>query len=261
MKQDNYYEKIKETLINNEITRKVKNYSINKSDLESYYNVGKLLIEAQGKEIRAKYGDNLLKTYSLKLVNEVNKQYNVTFLKRLRQFYLIVQKGATVSHQLCWSHYVELIPLDNINTINYYIEICKNQNLSVRQLREKIKSNEYERLPESTKNKLINKEDINVKDFIKDPIIINNPNNIDVTKEKTLQKLILENIEAFLKELGDGFSFIGSEYKISIGKSYNYIDLLLFNINFNCYIVVELKVSELKKEHIGRIEIRQELIK
>jgi len=94
-----------------------------------------------------------------------------------------------------------------------------------------------------------------VKDLIKNPIIINNINNYKIINEKALQKIILEEIESFMKELGNNFSFIGSEYKIKIGNIYNYIDLLFFNIEYNCYIVVELKVTELKKEHIGQIQV------
>ena len=128
-------------------------------------------------------------------------------------------------------------------------------NLSIRQLRDRIKSKEYERLPETTKNKLINQDDSNVVDFVKNPIIIKNSNNYEIISEKILQKLILEDIESFMKELGNSFCFIGSEYKIRIGNNFNYIDLLLFNIEYNCYVVIELKVTELKKEHIGQIQV------
>ena len=124
-------------------------------------------------------------------------------------------------------------------------------------MKEKIKSKEYQRLDDNTKSKLVNKEEIAVSDFIKNPIVIKNKYNYDIENisEKMLQTLILEDIPSFLKELGDGFSFIENEYKIKIGNSYNYIDLLLFNIKFNCYVVVELKICELKKEHIGQIEV------
>ena len=107
----------------------------------TYYNVGKLLIEAQGGEDRAKYGDGLIKEYSLKLSKEIGKKYNITTLKRMRQFYLIIEKGATMWHQLSWSHYRELLPIGNINEINYYISVTEKNSLSVRELREKIKSN------------------------------------------------------------------------------------------------------------------------
>ena len=245
----NYYDEIKKELLNNEITKKVKNYSINKSDLTTYYNIGKLLSEA-GKH----YGEGIIKEYSKRLINEFRRNFGITLLKRIRQFYIVIEKGATMSHQLSWSHYCELLPVNSIDKINYYIKITEEQNLSVRELRTKIKNNEYERLDESTKEKLKEKEKLKVPDLVKNPIQIKNTSGNNEISEKVLQKFILEDIESFLKELGNGFCFIGSEYKIKIGDRYNYIDLLLFNYEFNCFVVVELKVTELKKEHIGQIE-------
>ena len=110
-------------------------------------------------------------------------------------------------------------------------------------------------MPEDTKNKLSAKQESNIIDFVKNPILIKNSNNYNEISEKVLQRLILEDISSFMKELGNDFSFIDSEYKINLGDRYNYIDLLLFNIEFNCYVVVELKVTELKKEHIGQIQV------
>ena len=253
----NYYNEIKNKLIDNEVYKRVKDYSKNRNDLNTYYEVGKLLIEAQGGEERAKYGDRLIKEYSERLYNELGKKYDITTLKRYRQFYLKIEKGAALRHQLSWTHYRELLTLDNINELNYYVEITIEQNLSYRQLREKIKTKEYQRLDNNTKLKLINKEKLDIKDNIKNPIVIHNKNNLDKENisEKVLQRLILEDIPSFLKELGVGFCFIGSEYKIKIGNTYNYIDLLLFNYIYNCFIVIELKVCELKKEHIGQIEV------
>ena len=248
----NYYNEIKENLINNEITKKVKDYSKNRSDLNTYYNVGKLLAEA-GKH----YGEGIIKEYSKKLIIDLNKKYNERTLRRIRQFYLlqISQKWSTLSTKLTWSHYSELLAIEDTNKINYYIKISEQHNLSVRELRIKIKNNEYERLDEETKLKLINKENTEVRDFIKEPIIIKNNLDYNDISEKVLKKLILEDIPSFLEELGTGFSFIKDEYKIKIGTNYNYIDLLLFNYEYNCFVVVELKVTELKKEHIGQIEV------
>ena len=245
----NYYEEIKTELINNEITKKVKDYSKNRSDLNTYYNVGKLLSEA-GKH----YGEGIIKEYSKRLTNEFGTKFGITLLKRIRQFYIVIEKGATMSHQLSWSHYCELLPVNSIDKINYYIKITEEQNLSVRELRTKIKNNEYERLDESTKEKLKEKEELKVPDLVKNPIQIKNTSGNNEISEKVLQKLILEDIHSFLKELGSGFSFIDNEYKIKMGDRYNYIDLLLFNYEFNCFVVVELKVTELRKEHIGQIE-------
>ena len=250
----NYYNEIKQELLNNETYKKVKDYSKNRSDLETYYNVGKLLVEAQGGEQRTNYGDNLIKQYSKRLIKELGKGYNVTSLKRMRKLYLIVLKGATLSPLLLWSHYVELLPIKDINVINYYINITIKQNLSVRELRNKIKNKEYERLDDKTKHKLIEKDKEKIEDFIKNPILIKNSYN-DVISEKLLKQLILEDMDNFLSELGEGFSYIKNEYKIKLGDRYNYIDLLLYNIKYNCYVVVELKVTELRKEHIGQIKM------
>ena len=188
----NYYNEIKNELIKNEINRKVKNYSINRSDLMTYYNVGKMLSES-GKH----YGEGIIKKYAIKLKSEVNKKYNQTNLKRIRQFYLMIEKGALMGHQLSWSHYRELIPLKDINKINYYINICENNPITRDELKAKIKSNEYERLSKSTRKELIQKGKSNIVDFVKNPIIIKNNNNYEVISEKILQKLILEDIENF----------------------------------------------------------------
>ena len=245
----NYYDEIKKELLNNEITKKVKNYSINKSDLTTYYNIGKLLKEA-GKH----YGDGIIKEYSKKLTNEFGKGYTFTSLTRMKKFYNLIEKLATVSQHLSYGHYVELLPYDDIDKINYYIKITEEENLSIRELREKIKNNEYERLDEETKKKLKIKEELKVPDLVKNPIQIKNTSGYNEISEKVLQKLILEDIESFLKELGNGFCFVESEYKIKIGDRYNYIDLLLYNIKYKCYVVVELKVTELNSNHTGQIQ-------
>lgn len=243
----NYYNEIKNELINNKINRKVKSYSINKSDLNTYYNVGKLLLDAGNQ-----YGESIIKEYSLRLTEDLGPGYSQRNLRNMRQFYKVSQKWQTLSAKLSWSHYCEILWFDD-NKFQYYIKITELNNLSIRQLRKRIKSNEYERLPEFTKNKLIEQKESNIVDFVKNPILIKNSNNYDIFSEKVLQKLILEDIENFLDELGNGFTFIKSEYPIKLNDRYNYIDLLLYNIKYKCYVVVELKVTELKKEHTGQI--------
>ena len=244
----NYYEKIKNELINNEVYKKVKDYSKNKNDLNTYYKVGKLLNDA-GKS----YGEGIIKKYSNRLTKELGKGYGLSNLKNMRRFYNIA-KSQTVSDLLSWSHYVEILKIDDINKINYYVRITAEQNLSVRKLRQRIKSREYERLDDNTKEKLINKEKVNAGDLIKDPIFIRNKFDTDKISEKMLLETIMDNLEEFLSEFGDEYSFIKSEYPIKIGDRYNYIDMLLYNINDNCYAVIELKINEIKKEHIGQIE-------
>ena len=201
------------------------------------------------------YGEGIIKEYSKRLTSELGKNYSVRILYKIIKYYnyIINQKVSTVSAQLTWSHYTELLSLNDINKINYYIKITEEQNLSVRELRKKIKANEYERLDEKTKIKLKENKSLEIKDLVKNPIILKT--NKEIIKEKALKKLILEDIPSFMKELGSGFSFIDSEYKIKIGERYNYIDLLLFNYIYNCFVVIELKVTEIKKEHIGQIEV------
>ena len=167
-----YYKEIKKELVDNEIYKKVKDYSKNKYELQKYYNVGKLLYDA-GKH----YGEGIIKEYSRKLSTEVGKGYSKRNLWLMLQFHNLKEKVQTLSAQLSWSHYVELLILDDVVKINYYINIIEEQNLSVRKLRQKIKNKEYERLPEETKNKLISNEKNNIKDYVKDPIIIKNKNN------------------------------------------------------------------------------------
>ena len=247
----NYYKKIKNELINNEVNKKVKDYSKNRSDLNTYYKVGKLLNDA-GKS----YGEGIIKKYSDKLTKEFGRKYNYRNLFIMRKFYIIFkdENVNALRSQLSWTHYRELLTLNNINEIKYYIKIAETQNLSYRKLRKRIKSREYERLDDKTKEKLINKEKINAGDLINDPILIRNKFDTDKISEKMLMSFILEDIPSFLKQLGEGFTFIENEYPIKIGDRYNYIDILLYNIYDNCYVVIELKINEIKKEHIGQIE-------
>ena len=244
----NYYNEIKETLIKNEIYKKVKDYSKNKSDLNTYFEVGRLIVEAQGGEKRAKYGNKLIKEYSEKLTNELGKGYTTSALKRMRKFYVVIQKGATLSHQLTIGHYIELLKLKSIKEINYYIYLIENQRISIRELRKRIKSNEYERI--GYKGEL---KEPKINTFIKNPIMIKVKDKNERLSEYALYSSILENMDDFLNELGVGFLYAGSEVKIKIGDRYNYIDFLLFNVKYNCYVVIELKVTEMKAEYIGQI--------
>ena len=246
-----YYEEIKNKIIDNETYERVKDYSKERHRVITYYEIGKLLNEA-GK----KYGTNIIKQYSKKLVIEVGTKYNERTLRRMRQLYLLFkkQKWSPLATKLSWSHYSEVLSIKDEDKLMYYINACISKNLSKMELREKVKSKEYERLPDETKNKIIKEEKLEVKDLVPNPILIKNKNNIEIITEKVLHNLILEDIETFMRELGNNFSFIGSEYKIKIGDTYHKIDLLLFNIKYNAYVVVELKVSEFKVEYISQVQ-------
>ena len=247
----NYYNEIKNKLIDNEIYSKVKDYSKERHRVITYFEIGRLLNEAGGK-----YGDNIIEEYSKKLVKEVGKKYNKRTLFRMKQFYntFSAAKVSPVVTQLSWTHYIILLSLNDYEKINYYVKQVIVRNLSKRELEQIIKNKEYERLPQETKNKLKFEEKSNVQDFVKNPIIIKNNSNYEIITEKILQKLILEDVPCFLDELGEGFSFVKNEYKIKLGDRYNYIDILLYNIKFKCYVVVELKITELKKAYIGQIQ-------
>ena len=247
----NYYEEIKNKIIDNEIYCKVKDYSKERNTVTTYFEIGRLLTEAGGK-----YGDNIIDKYSKRLVVEVGKKYDRRTLFRMKQFYKVFsdEKVSLVATQLTWSHYSKLLSIKDKNKLLYYINLTTQNNLSRNELRYRIKSQEYERLSESAKTKLIANEQPSLPDLIKNPILIKNTNKYNEIPEKLLQKLILENISSFMQELGPGFSFIDNEYKIKIGNRYNYIDLLLYNIKFKCYVVIELKVKELNSDHTGQIQ-------
>ena len=235
----NYYDEIKEKLLKNEIYAKVKDYSKERNKVLTYFEVGKLLSEA-GKE----YGKNIIGQYAEKLVNEVGKKYNRRTLFRMKQFYNLLekqnseQKVSPMVTQLTWSHYIALLPLKNVDEIKYYIDVCVKRNLTKRGLETLIKSREYERLSEETKNKLVTNEELKLPDLVPNPILIKSEVNQEKLSEYALKEAILNNLDNFLKQLGNGFLYAGNEYKIKIGSNYNYIDLLLFNIEYNCYVVI-----------------------
>ena len=255
----NYYNEIKNILIDNSIGRKVREYKSNQKDLESYYNVGKLLVEAQGGEERAKYGNELMKEYSKKLTNELGKGYSVRMLQKMRQFYLLTQRSPPLaakfkSINITWSNICEIMQLKNLEEIEYYLNLSNKLCLTKLELRTKIKSKEYERLDSKIREKLVKQEEVSVKDKIPDPIVLEGLEYKEKLTEKVVQKWIDENPASFCKSLGEGYTYCGSQYKIKIGANYNYIDVLLFNVMDMNYVVVEIKVTEIKKEHIGQIQ-------
>ena len=257
--EENVYKDIRNELVQSVIDKKINIYFTNHNELTHYYNVGKMIVDAQGGEEKAKYGDRLIKKISERLTKQLGRGFSTTTLKYMREFYILIKSQAVPDHLikvLTWSHIQILLTLKNINEINYYIDVCINQKISYRKLHAKIKNKEYQRLDDKTKNKLINNEELNIYDSIKNPIYINTYNsNIEEVSEKILKSFILRDMDNFLKQLGNGFCYIENEYKIIIGNKNNYIDILLFNYIYNCFIVVELKVTNSKKDHLGQIEV------
>lgn len=187
---------------------------------------------------------------------EVGKKYNERTLYRMRKFYEVFsdEKLTPLVSKLSWAHYVQLITIKDINEIIYYINVTLIHNYNKRQLQEKIKNHEYDRLSEETKNKLIKSKQLKVDDLVPNPIIVK-VNSINSLSEYAIKQAILNNLDEFLFQLGYGFTYVGNEFKIKVENRYNYIDLLLFNYEYNCFVVIELKITELKKEHIGQIQV------
>ena len=250
-----YLDNIKNLIENDIVLKKKHRLEEENNRLKTYFEIGRLIMEAQGGEKRAKYGNGLIKEWSLELTKLYGKGYDYTNLSRMRQFYIAFQKGVPLAHQLLvnltWTNLSIILPMKNENKRNYYINLCIKQNLSIRQLIEKIKSNEYERLEYKDKIEILkdNNESLTIKDMIKNPIIISTNKNIDKLSEKALKRFILDSIEKFLLELGVGFTYCGSEYKLGKHKC----DLLFFNTELSSYIVIELKIRELRPIDIGQI--------
>ena len=256
----NYYKEIKNLIEEKEVNDKVRYLESNKETIKTYYEIGRLLTNAQGGEEKAKYGDGLIKKWSEKLTKEYGNNYSYRNLNYMRKFYTYFKKVNTVCSQsnLSWSHYKYLLKFDNENERNYYINRCIQNNLSVRGLINEIKTKSFDRLSYADKKniKLITDKEtsLDIKDMIHDPILI----NIDQTEkisEKVLKKYILKELEHFFLELGTGFTFVGSEYKLSYDNKNYYVDLLLFNTELNRYIVCELKLGEIKPGDIAQTKV------
>lgn len=248
-----YLTEIKNLIEKNEINQKKYNYYKNKVYVETYFDIGKLLVAAQGGKERATYGDKLIKNWSTELTKIYGNGYNESNLRRFRMFYIEFEKCAPLAHELTWTNICILLPIKNDNKRNYYINMCIKYNLSKRSLTALIKSNSYERLNISSKDniKLINgsKSPIEILNYIKNPIYIETNKSIGNLNEKLLHKLIIEHLEKFYLELGIGYAFVGSEYKLGNHRC----DLLLFNLEYLGYIVIELKIRKLEPQDIGQI--------
>ena len=248
--EENYLENIRSYIISEQARTIVRDYSANKSKLETNYNIGKELSEA-GKH----YGEGIVKKYAKELTKEFGKGYGITELRKMRAFYYIAQKCAPLGRVLTWSHYKLLLPLKNLDEIKFYIDLTIRDNLSKRALAERIKSNEYGRLAPETKLKLKEEKEVNQSEMVPSTIVIPSNKLEEKLTEKVLENLIIDNISEVMGQLGEGYCFIKKQYKLNIGNNKNYIDILLFNIKYNNYVVVEIKAREFRKEDIGQIKL------
>ncbi len=253
-----YFDKIRNIIEEKEVNDRVRYLESNKETIKTYFEIGKLLTEAQGGEKRAKYGDNLIKEWSVKLSKEYGKNYSRRNLELMRRFYVLFRKTNTVCSQsnLSWSHYRYLLKFDDENERNYYINRCIENNLSVRGLINEIKADSFNRLSYADKKniKLIgereNKE-LRIEDMLHDPIIINIDEE-EKLSEKVLKKYILKELEKVFLELGTGFTFVGSEYKVMYNDKNYFIDLLFFNYKLNRFMACELKKTQVTAKDIGQ---------
>lgn len=258
MKEEQYLEEIEHLIKKNEIGKRIRKIEENNDLVVSYWNVGRLIVEAQGGLNRAKYGNELIKKWSVKLTKLYGKGYDATNLRKFRQFYLIFPKCAPLDRILTWSHYCLLLPIKDENIRNFYINLCIKNNLSKRELSNEIKSKAYERLIDKPeKIDVITPTKYSITTDMKNPIII--PVNSKIKNEHDLELTILANLDFFFRQLGNGFTYVGHQYKVNDGKNSYYTDILLFNIKMNCYIAIELKLRELKKEDKAQIEFYMKL--
>lgn len=261
MQEQEFYKEIESYIKRNEINKKTRISEENYDTLNNYWQIGKLLVEAQGGEARARYGNELIKKWSIEFTKTYGKGYDESNLKRFRKLFIVFPKGATLWH-LSWSQLKILLPIKDESERNYYINLCIENNMSVRELIKEIKSNSYERLINKPKHiEIIKpKDNYSLLGKTKNPIIIEVGKGKKINNEKDLEITILSQLKSFFKELGEGFTFMDNQYKITYNNKNYFIDILLFNYKLNCFVVVELKVRELRKEDKAQIEFYMELI-
>ena len=240
--------------------------AVNFAMVEAYWLIGKRIFEEEqnGKE-RAEYGEYLIKNLAIELKNVLGKGFSVANLKNFRQFYIVFpdfQKSYTVRSQLSWSHYRLIMRVENERARNYYLTESSEQQWSTRILERNINSFYYERLLSSQEKKkeLIaqkNFEKTSSRDFIKDPYVLEflGLPESPFPKENIIESSIIENLKEFLLEMGNGFSFVGRQFRISTETSHFYIDLVFYNYILKCFVLIDLKVGKLTHQDIGQMDM------
>ena len=258
---NNIYQEIKELLY----SAKNRVYqTINTTMTQTYFQIGKRIVEEeQGGETRAEYGSALLKNLSSELIKEFGKGYSEQNLKNMRQFYLIYQKRQTVSSEfkLSWSHYIFLTRIENINERNFYeIESIENS-WSLRELKRQFDSGLFERLKLSSDKQKVKELSLNgqviqtAQDLIKDPYILEFVGLPELSSysESELEQKLIDKLEHFLLELGKGFTFVARQKRITIDEKHFKVDLVFYNRLLKSFVVIDLKIGELKHQDIGQM--------
>lgn len=242
-------------------------YQVNSELLSAYWSIGKIIIEhEQNNNERAEYGKQTLKELSKALTAEFGKGFSRSNLQNMRAFYQTYQKCQTLSGKLTWSHYCELLSIQDADKRNFYEKECENSNWSVRELKRQISTSLYERLLLSDGNS--NKEtvlklaqngiEINTpKDIIKDPYVfefLGIPENKPIL-ENELEKALVNQIEKFLLELGRGFMFVGTQQRVTLNNTHYYVDMVFYNKILRAYVLIELKTTKLLPEAVGQLNM------
>lgn len=245
-------------------------YAVNAEMLKAYFEIGRRIIEEEQKGgKRAAYGEKLVDSISKALTNEFGSGFDATNIRRMRRFYLVYQKWETLSPKLAWSHYCELIKINDELKRRYFEKYAVNENLSVRELKRQIYSLHYERLLMSKDKKALIDYDkrgnvpATSEELIKDPYVLDflGLDEMHTYSEAEVETRILDKLQKFLLELGQGFCFVARQKRISLDNEHFYIDLLFYNIHLRCYVVVELKTRKFRHEDAGQMNFYLNYIK
>lgn len=232
-----------------------------------YWQIGNRINQEILKYSRADYGDSIVSTLSRQLSDEFGRGYsekNIWHMIRFANIFPDFQKVSTLSRQLSWSHFKELIYFKDDIKLKFYIDMCNAENWSVRQLRDRINSMLFERtalsdkpinLIENELNNLENHNELTPDVLLKDPYILDFLGLKKDYLEKDFEDAILKDIQSFILELGTGFSFIERQKRIIIDNEDYYIDLLFYNRKLKRLFVIELKNCKFKAEHKGQMEL------
>ena len=238
--------------------------SVNAILVQTYWHIGKYIVEFEQKgEAKAEYGKELLTRLSKDLTVEYGKGFSRSNLFQIRNFYLKFPKIQTLSEQLSWSHYVELIKADSDLELNFYLKQCERENWSVRELKRQMKSMLFHRLALSKDKKGVLElsakgNDVEVaQDVVKDPYVFE---FLGIEQdyrylEGELEEKLIQNLEKFLLELGKGFAFIGRQYKINIGSRHFFVDLVFYHRILKCFVLIDLKRGEIEHNDIGQMNL------
>lgn len=255
-------------LINNissllEQGRKQAVYAINNILVQTYWQIGKQIVEYEQRgKIRAEYGSNLLKQLSNDLTKKYERGFSVDNLENMRRFYLLFPKSEPAARKLSWTHHCLIMRVENPDARGFYLIESEKENWSKRELQRQINSLLYERLCLSKdKNKvkqLALKGQIIEKpvDIIKDPYVLEFLDLEDKNSyhEKDLEKALLDKLQKFILELGKGFSLVARQKRITIDNEHYYIDLVFYNYLLKCFFLVDLKAGKLTHQDIGQMD-------